>query len=480
MTFSPEIQTSADEMMEWIEEITSFGIRRPGTAADLAVEDFVVDRFQDFGLSDIRKEPVPVNACKAREARFVFDDEQRLFPACSVPYTNWTEAAGIRTGTVFVGCGTPSDFESADVAGKIVVAEIRFAEFSATFLKEHAVHAHDTDGSIPDGVLHAANWLITNFSAYYTAHMRGAAGFVGLLVDAPVDGCDYWVPYDGFLKELPAVWIGREHAQSVRFLAEKGAQGRLVSVGETQQVDSHNVVGCVAGQGEEAIVLTCHHDAPFASAVEDASGLAVLLALAKLYGPHAGKLKRSLVFVASSGHFHGGIGNRVFVETHRDGLLPNVVAALGMEHFAEEAASDGAGGYQLTGLPEVRALFTEGDALVNLVKANLVAGELERALVIPPYVFGPEPPCDSAPFFTAGVPSMCHISGPLYLFDPHDTLDKVRVSDLEPAVRFYTRLIAGMEGLSKSELETGLSRRRDDPPAPPPHWFLPPEGYLNG
>ena len=80
--------------------------------------------------------------------------------------------------------------------------------------------------------------------------------------------------------------------------------------GKTRVVDSHNVIGVIRGCGREAnaahenIVVTCHHDAPFASAVEDASGLAVLLALARGFAAGAGgprSLRRDLVFVASSG-----------------------------------------------------------------------------------------------------------------------------------------------------------------------------------
>ena len=142
----------------------------------------------------------------------------------------------------------------------------------------------------------------------------------------------------------------------------------------------------------ESIVLTCHHDAPFASAVEDASGLAVVLSLARHFADRSEKLHRSLVFVASSGHFHGGIGNRVFVARHRNKLLRKTVAALGIEHVAEEAEADGQGGYRLTGRAEPRILFVDQNPhLVTLLRKGVARWQLDRLMAVDPYLFGPEP-----------------------------------------------------------------------------------------
>jgi hypothetical protein len=472
------LAATSGDMVAWIEQILAHGIRRPGYPGDLAVESCLESAFKEFGLEGVSKEPVPVNRWEAQETWLQFPEFGSEVPCAAIPYTAWTPESGVESPCVFLGSAAQEDFEGKDLHGKIVVIEARFADFSASMLKANATHIHDPEGTIPDGVLHKANWLIANFPAYFEALARGAAGLIGLLVDAPIDGCDYWVPYDGFLKDLPAVWVGREHAGTVKALAHEGRLARLVSRGETAVVDSHNVVGWVKGRGEESILLTCHHDAPYTSAVEDASGLSVLLALAKTFGKHPGLLERNLLFVASSGHFHGGIGNRAFVERHREDWLAGVVAALGMEHIAHEVEGGPLGEYRLTGLPEVRALFAEGDLMRQFAREALRPGVLERSLVLPAYLFGPEPPCDSAPYFTAGISSLCHISGPLYLFDPEDTLDKVRIEDLEPAAAFFTELIQKIDQAPLADLERGLSRKRSDPPAPPPHWFLPREEYL--
>jgi hypothetical protein len=472
----------AVQMLDTIRRIVGFGTRRPGYPQSLQVENWLESTFRELGLREVRREPVPVNCWEPSATSLVLPAAGLELPCFPVPYTAWTSTGGIEAPLAFLGEGAPGDFERGDVRGRIAVLEIRFADLTGAALKKGAFFIRDAGDSIPDGPLHAANWLIRNFPAYYEAQKRGAAGLIGLLVDAPVDGCDFYVPYDGHLKGLPAVWVGREHAAAMRTLAQAGAPARLTSLGANRVVDSHNVVGVLPGTGgradapNENIIITCHHDAPFASAVEDASGLSVLLGLARQFATARTRLRRDLVFVASSGHFHGGIGNRVFVERHADGLLQRTVAAFGVEHIAEEAASDGRGGYLLTGRPEVRALFFDGSrAFADVLAEEAERGGIDRMICTDAYSFGPEPPCDSAPFFTAGIPSACHISGPLYLFDPHDTVDKVRVADLVPIARFFADAISRVDGIPAGELAAGMKRPRGSPPAPPPPWFRPPE-----
>ena len=474
-----EFDTS--QMLATIQRIVGFGVRRPGYAQSLAVEQWLEAAWQEAGLTEIRREPVPVNCWEPTRTALATADGTLDLPCFPIPYTAWTPAAGLDAPAAFVGNGSADDFKGVELRGRIAVLEARFTELTGAALKRGASFVRDAGKTIPDGSLHAANWLIRNFSAYYEAQRRGAVGFIGLLVDSPTDGCEFFVPYDGGLKGLPAVWVGREHAARVRDLARTGQRLQLTSLGKVGVVESHNIVGVVPGAGrdakgeDESIVVTCHHDAPFASAVEDASGLSVLLALAREFGAAPRRLRRDLVFIAASGHFHGGVGNRVFVERHTGGFLQRTVAAFGIEHIGEEAEPDGRGGYRLTGRPEVRALFFDGSRrFAGLLEAAAVRHNLDRVICADAYAFGSEPPCDSAPFFTAGIPSACHISGPLYLFDPHDTVDKVRAVDLPVVAGFFAEAIRSVDALPAAELAEGMKRPRGSPPAPPPAWFQPP------
>ena len=470
---------SAKNMLAEIGRIVSFGIRRPGYEEGLKTEHYLLERFNEIGLRDTRLEPVPVNYWRPSTTRLAIGDSADDIPCRAVPYTGWTEDDGAHTSGVFVGNGTSDEYDAADVAGKLVVADMHFGDFNATHLKAGSHFIHDPGDTIPDGPLHCANWLIPNFSAYYEAWKRGATGFIGLLGEMPIDGCELYVPYDGFLKKTPAAWVGREHAAAVRSAAANGEPLHYTNTGEGRTVDSHNVVGILPGRTDEFILITCHHDAPYASAVEDASGLAALLALAKAFAESAEPLERGLIFLASSGHFHGGIGCREFVAKHRGGLLEKIVAAIGVEHIAEEVQGGDDGRYAKTGQAETRALFVDKTPeLLRVLEEEVQRVNLSRTLAVDAYLFGPEPPCDSAPLFTAGIPSVCHISGPLYLFDPHDTIDMVRQEDLPKVTELFYRVIRRIDTIPAAALAKGTTRQRNDPPADPPPWFLPPEFFL--
>ena len=207
---------TAASMLEEIERIVSFGIRRPGYEEGLKTEQFMLERFNEIGLSDTRLEPVPVNYWRPAMTRLAIGDPAADIPSFAVPYTGWTAAEGARSGAVYVGVGSDEAFDAADVSGKIVVADMQFGELNATHLKGGSLFIHDPGDTIPDGTLHCANWLIPNFRAYYESWKRGASGFIGLLGEMPIDGCELYVPYDGFLKKTPAAWVGREHAGAVR------------------------------------------------------------------------------------------------------------------------------------------------------------------------------------------------------------------------------------------------------------------------
>ncbi|HIG28818.1 MAG TPA: M28 family peptidase [Verrucomicrobiales bacterium] len=472
-----------DSMLEDIRRIVACGIRRPGYPGDQATQEYLLDRFECIFLEHIHREPVQVNFWQPTETHLSIESGSGPdfvnVPCFAVPYTQWTSETGLLAESVFVGSGSPEDFKNKTIQGKIVVAEMEFGELNAGLLKTNSYFVVDSEHTIPEGPLHAANWLIKNFPVYYEAIKSGAAGFIGILKDNPIDGCEFYVPYDGALKSLPAVWVARESREMVAAAARNTKAFQFVSNGVGKQTDSHNLIGKLPGKGKESIVITCHHDAPFASAVEDASGLSVVLALAEAFRNRPEPLERNLVFLATAGHFHGGIGTQTFVSDHKDDLLRSTVACLGIEHIAEETESDGIGGYRKTGLPEVRALFMDQcPALIKIVEAAVRENALDRSIAVNAFLFGPEPPCDNAAFFTAGIPSVCHISGPLYLFDPMDRIDMVRAVDLSKTANVFYDCIMQLDSMDGELIREGITRHPDDPPSERPAWFQSPDTYL--
>lgn len=121
---------------------------------------------------------------------------------------------------------------------------------------------------------------------------------------------------------------------------------------------AHNVIGTLPGASAEWVIIASHHDAPWASAVEDGSGIAMVLAQATHWASvPAEERPHNLLFLLTTGHMVHGAGTRGFIDAHQD-LLGDVVLEIHLEHTANEVRGDGRGGLEPTGEPEVRWWFT--------------------------------------------------------------------------------------------------------------------------
>ena len=97
---------------------------------------------------------------------------------------------------------------------------------------------------------------------------------------------------------------------------------------------SHNIVGELPGADDEWVVIGTHHDGPCSSAVEDASGMALVLAQAAYWAKlPRGERPHQLVFLINAGHMAGGAGVHAFIERHRF-ELERVVLEVHLEHAA--------------------------------------------------------------------------------------------------------------------------------------------------
>jgi hypothetical protein len=218
---------------------------------------------------------------------------------------------------------------------------------------------------------------------------------------------------------------------------------------------THNIVGELPAADEEVVIIGSHHDGPWASAVEDASGMALVLAQAAYWSriPEVERPHR-LVFLLNSGHMYGGAGVHAFIEQHR-AQLDQVVLEVHLEHAAAEFLErDGV--LRATGEPEPRWWFTSRiPALEQVVQDAIREEDLERSMILRPDIFAPYPTTDGGPFHAEGVPLVNYLTAPFYLFDAMDTLDKIHRASLVPVTRAAVRIIQSTAGVSASELRAG-------------------------
>ena len=445
------------EMMGWIRDMASFGARRAGSPAGLANEDYLLGKLTEFGLGNIHKEPISVESFQPDKSLLEIDAGAGLkaFDAQWVPYCRFTPPEGIESSLVFAD---PNAFiHSAEWKGKVVVTDIEFPLLDVGLIGKFSMGSYDPDDSLKD-VKHPATWVRLGWHLYRKAFERGAVGFIGILKDQPGGSCRMYAPYgfkekDILDKPLPGFWVRREDGPELRKLAKSGAKVRLTLTGDRGPSVTHNVIGEIPGETDECIVLHCHHDSPFVSPVEDASGCSVILALARHFA-QGKKPRRKIIALFTAGHFYGSIGTRRFIADHARDVVPNLALEITVEHIAKEAIENQAGELVESGFAEGTGVFLPFNrAMVDAVLGNLKDNSVDRTFLLPPEgPLGSYPPTDGGDWYEAGVPLVNFISNPVYLLNAEDDFHWVMESRLPKVAGAVAGIVEATEKLSKSEI----------------------------
>ena len=212
---------------------------------------------------------------------------------------------------VYVGHGTDADLAGRDVKGKIAVVRVR-PEPSLFGAGEQGVALKLAKA----GAVGVINAIEGPGNAQYI-DPRFACGQAPCFM---IGGQDAW-----FLQEV----IGKA--------ANAGVLDRLkigVSLASTEQgaLTSGNAIATIPGKSAKRIIVNAHADGYFQGGDDNASGLAVLVGLAKYFAKQP-QPQHTLMFVASGGHHGPGNGPTSLVAAHPE-LKDGTVLILNLEHVA--------------------------------------------------------------------------------------------------------------------------------------------------
>jgi hypothetical protein len=202
----------------------------------------------------------------------------------------------------------------------------------------------------------------------------------------------------------------------------------LVTASFNPEAQSQNVLGVIPGSdpevGNEVVVISAHYDhvgvSPtgevFSGADDDASGVAVMMELAKVMASGNFSPKRTILFAAWGAEEAGLLGSEYYVEQDPKYPLEDTVAVLQMDMIGVGDST----GVNVSGGVEFPDLFNQIAANANelfLASADLTSGGRS----------------DHAPFINAGVPAvMFQTMGPhLYYHTPADSIDTIDRFELE-------------------------------------------------
>jgi hypothetical protein len=442
------------QIFSWIEEVFSHGVRRPGYPADRWAESWLQDQFRALGLTDVHAEPVEMQYWEPLKATLTVrssSGEWTEIPCFQLPHS--APAQDLELDLVAF------DAESPEVVRRAAsLYDAPLTRLPHTLMRDRlAEWAYDPARTFDHGC-HILPFGRELMDATHPSSEAGAAAFIGSLSGYPGNSYEYYVPYDAVARPIPSVWITGSDGLRLRDLLAQGPVGvRLSLEALREQMIGYNIIGELPGPDDETVIIGSHHDGPWSSAVEDSSGIAMVLAQAAYWSqvPQAERPHR-LVFLLNSGHMSGGAGQRTYVEQHRK-ELDRAILELHLEHVAADFTDEG-GALHATGEPEVGWWFTSLiPRLQDAVRAAIEAEDIRRSLIVKPTLFGDKPTTDAADFYPAGVPIVNFLAAPFYLFDAMDTLAKIHRPHLVPITRAAIRIIESTAGVSAAEMRAGVA-----------------------
>jgi hypothetical protein len=229
---------------------------------------------------------------------------------------------------VYVGDGSPAVLEQIDVKGKIAVQLV-----------------------VPQGHMLFERGPVSEHARDLVR--RGAAGVFNL-VRLPGNELSHDYSNCG----NPCFNVGGRDGAFLENVLNRAAAKHVevrakitLAVENKTNLKAENAVATIPGTNTgELVIIDAHVDSWFDGAGDNASGLAVMIALARHFAKPANKPARTLVFIASAGHHSPGLNGLTNFNRSNGELVKKAVLGLNIEHVAQRnfsiARTTAADGYR--------------------------------------------------------------------------------------------------------------------------------------
>lgn len=332
------IAASADGIAQGVGE----GSVVAGSPEEAALAEFIAQRFREFGLAT-RIETFPVRAYRYTVPQLRIDGQPLAAIALhaagavsgrrdGVPFALGNEAGGTRLRAVLVdvGDGYEADYaRTGDVRGKAVLVRRELRDWPPLQVTEAAQHGaaailfydHPSSGDRVDALRQDSMW----------AH-----------------------------EQLPAVAISVASGRDLRDrLAKSGVEITLESGVDVRDGQSRNVVGVLEGSEypDQWVMTSAHYDRWFRGGLDNVSGTAALLEVARAITQAGLRPRRSLMFLAAGAEEAGLVdperdwlaGSHAFLMAHPE-VFRNAALVYNVDGFGWRAKEA-----QLFSTPDVSA-----------------------------------------------------------------------------------------------------------------------------
>jgi hypothetical protein len=400
---SPPVSSSDPLMWADFQALCDLGGRLAGSASEAAALAFARERLAAVPGAKVRDDPVDYPGWRCRVAQLTNAMTGVALPC--TPLLGTASAAGIVAEVLDVGLGRVEDFErhANRVRGRIIMVRHEYPFMSGHVHRRVKLSLAQQMGAVGFLIAHPQRGV---GAVSGSSGRNGGAG-------------------------IPALGIGVEAADALCRLPDGTLPAaRMIIDGDDHPARTHMLVADVPGRGPDWVVVSAHIDGhPHGeSAMDNATGVAVALGLARLLAPHVSECPRGLRLCVFSAEEWGLIGSRIWLERMDEVARRSMVINLNLDSVG--------GAYALT------ALTSGFERLDAWVKATAAGADLPVATHLPLMANS-----DHANFAAHGIPAVRLIAG----FDAPDsnlrlvltaadTRDKVQPQELDQALRIATTL----------------------------------------
>jgi hypothetical protein len=400
---SPAEAPNEREMWADFQALCGLGGRLAGSPSEAEALAFARQRFAALPRAEVREDAVEYPGWRCRTAQLTHVMTGALLPC--TPLLGAASTAGVIAEVLDLGLGRAHDFDRHADRIRDRIALVRHEYPFATG------HVHRRVKLALAQQMGARGFLI--------AHPQRGVG--------PVSGSSGRNGGTG----IPALGISAEAAEALRPSPDGAlASARIILDGEDHPARAYMLIADLPGRGPDRVVVSAHIDGhPHGeSAIDNATGVAVALALARALAPRVSECPRGLRFCLFSAEEWGLLGSRLWLERMDETARRRMVLNINL---------DSVGG--ASGLTALTSGFEHLDAWVSDSTAR--AG---RSIATHLPLMSNS---DHANFAAHGIPALRLIAGfnapesnLRYVLTAADTRDKVRSNELGDALSLATAL----------------------------------------
>ena len=273
------------------------GSRFAGTPSEKQAQEYMVDKLKEYGYENARAVPFKYYGWRRGPATLKMTEPvRRGFDAISLAMS---PGGTVEAEVINLGTGSPEEFEAVgpeDVKGKIVLCS------SATSPSGRRVHRRTKYG-------YAVKYGAVGF--IFMNHNPGQLAATGSLRPSYRMG-----------GEIPGIGVSLETGSLMQRLAgNKPLRAKFSDESEVvPDSESANIVAELPGRSDEWIVVGGHYDGHDIAqgAMDNLSGTAVTMELARVLKPYEGKFKRGIRFILFGCEEIGVTGSTSYVADHLD------------------------------------------------------------------------------------------------------------------------------------------------------------------